>query len=287
MASSSAPNTALPAATPASTRFVLQGGTYFPAPSVGSASVATAPTGAPPKQAASVAIDIPRKPDFYGGQGCQTYYADLPSADKKTVCDVLTDTDTQLTALVGAINGYVQGLVGREAALRKRLDQLNEKAEAEDAAAGFVSAETQTAIEDTEAELDTTGAKLAELQKKVAGYSKLPGVIGAYNKYFEALRAAIQAKTIPVESGVPSGLPPSGAAMDFVPSAAPAAPSAPAPITTASPEGERARGMEVQDAYFGPEPGSRLDQSIIEATARAGRERVVNSKRAPILVPPQ
>jgi len=280
---------------------VLQGGTYFPAPSVGSASVATAPTGAPPKQAASVAIQPPPKPDFYGGQGCQTYFADLRMGDRKTVCDVLTDTDTQLTALVGAINGYVQALVGREAALRKQLEQLNEKAEAEEAT-GSVSAETQTAIEATEAELDTTGAELAELQKKVAGYSKLPGVIGAYNKYFEALRTVIQQKTIPVESGVPGGLPPSGLppsglppsapvnAMDFTPSAppAPAAPQEPVPFTPtapptrpkASPE-ERARGMEAQDAHFGPEPAPRLDQSEIEETARKARERAVNRKRAP------
>lgn len=266
---------------------------YFPA------GFATAPAGAPSKQATSVAIQLPPKPNFFGGQGCQTYFADLPVGDRKTVCDALADTDTQLDALVEAINGYVQALVSREGALRKQLDQLNEKADAEEAVTGSVTPQTEAAIQDTVVALDTTGAELAELRKKVAGYSKLPGVIGEYNKYFEALRTAIQAKTsIPVAGDVapPPAAPsaPSAAAMDVeVPApvqpqqSIPLTQTAPPPITTDSPEGERARGMEVQDAYFGPEPGSRLDQSIIEATARAGRERVVNSKRAPILVPPQ
>jgi hypothetical protein len=302
-ASSTFNTTTAPSTSQADLRGVPVGRPYYPAPSgattenVGSASVATAPTGAPPKQAASVAIQLPPKPNFFGGQGCQTYFDGLSSADKKTVCDALADTDTQLDALVEAINGYVQALVGREAALRKQLDQLNEKADAEEADTGSVSADTQADIQATEAALDTTATELAELRNKVKGYEKLPGVIGAYNKYFEALRTAIQKKTsIPVASGRPSGLPPgaSAAAMDVeVPApvqpqqSIPLTQTAPPPITTDSPEGERARGMEVQDAYFGPEPGSRLDQSIIEATARAGRERVVNSKRAPILVPPQ
>lgn len=244
---------------------------YFPA------GYATAPTGAPSKQAASVAIDLPDKPDFYDGKECEGYFADLNDVDRKEVCDVLTDTDTQLTELVGAINGYVQALVGREAALQKQLNELLAQAEAEDAATGSVSAETEEAIEATEAALDTTGAELAELRKKVAGYSKLPGVIGEYNKYFEALRTAIQAKTsIPVASAAPGGLPPGGAAMDFVPSAPPDATSVPVGPYTPVSERESA----APSVRAGPEAGFRRGQDDIEQGSREARQAALELKRS-------
>lgn len=241
-------------------------------------SVATAPTGAPSKQAASVAIDLPDKPDFYDGKECQGYFADLNDVDRKEVCDVLTDTDTQLTELVGAINNYVQALVGREAALRKQLKELNEQAAAEEAFSGFVSKETAAGIQTTKAELDITATDLAELRKKVAGYKKLPGVIGQYNKYFEALRTVIQEKTsIPVASAPPGGLPPSGLPTSGLPTSVPV--SLPDETTLphrpeASPEETRASGREVVGARFGPEPVP-MTQDDVEISNRQKRNNDV------------
>lgn len=134
----------------------------------------------------------PYTPQFQTRAACTDVFKDLPEQDQQSICNALTAADENIGRLVEAINDYATALLAERETANKKLKDALEKARDEKDTTGSVSADTQEEVRDTAVEATATDARVIQLEKQVAAYQKLPGVIGNYNKYFAQLVATLK-----------------------------------------------------------------------------------------------
>jgi hypothetical protein len=145
----------------------------------------------------SVPIALPRMDPIYeDATSCRAEFSALTPEEQSEICGLVQQTESNLNAMVEAIESYGRNLVFEQKALKKQLEDAQAAANLQ-AATGDVDPELQSTINTLRDNLLAKNQELATLQAKLENYKKLPGVMGQYNEYFRRLIEAIKAAQLP------------------------------------------------------------------------------------------